>query len=76
MCKNKKVITLLWILLLEDSYRFFKRPSPKNIKENIFFSLLLQTDWLNGVLQHCQQYFSHIMETAHINHVFPGFCQY
>ena len=27
---------------------------------------------MNGVLRHFQQYFSHIMATAHIIHVFPG----
>ena len=32
--------------------------------------------WLNGVLRHFQQYFSHIMATVHIIHVFPGFHQY
>ena len=36
----------------------------------------LVNDWLNGVLRHFQQYFSHIMATAHIIHVFPGFYQY
>ena len=33
-------------------------------------------DWLNGVLRSFQQYFSHIMATAHIIPVFPGFHQY
>ena len=30
----------------------------------------------NGVLRRFQQYFSHIMVTAYIIHVFPGFHQY
>ena len=32
-------------------------------------------DWLNGVLRRFQQYLSHIMTSAHIFHVFPGFHQ-
>ena len=35
-----------------------------------------KVDWLNDVLCHFQQYFSHITVTAHIVHVFPGFNQY
>ena len=31
---------------------------------------------LNGVLRCFQQYFSHIMATVHIIHVFPAFHQY
>ena len=33
-------------------------------------------DWLNGVLRRFQQYFSNIVATAHIIHVFPGILQY
>ena len=37
---------------------------------------LLLLHWLNGVLPHFQQYFSHITTTAHIIHDFPRFPQY
>ena len=46
-----------------------------NSRPEIYFAEEL-IGWLNGVLRRFQQYFSHIMATVHIIHVFPGFHEY
>ena len=64
------------IKLFSDSYDLERDVSkkPLNTKHQNF--RLVQIDWLNGVLRHFQQCFSHTVVTAHIIHVFPAYHQY
>ena len=76
--ENNVIISTIIISSICESFYFF----------NLFYFATIATiissstttakgliDWLNGVLRHFQQYFSHITATAHIIHVFPGFHQ-
>ena len=42
----------------------------KGLKAELYYELI---DWLNGVLRHFKQYFSHFTATAHIIHASLGF---
>ena len=48
----------------------------KATKEQVCAFVEKRIDWLKSVLRPFHQYFSHIMVTAHIIHVFPGFYKY